>query len=99
MVLNVRALRQRAPNHPAGPRYEAVARLLTGQASASIEDGVAWVRDLNWSLKIPPLRAYGVSRHDFPALAAQAAQSSSMKGNPIELTAAEMEEILELAWD
>jgi alcohol dehydrogenase class IV len=44
-------------------------------------------------LEIPPLRSYGVRDIDIPELVEKAAKTSSMKGNPIVLTAEEMSEI------
>ena len=46
-------------------------------------------------LEIPPLSAYGVRREDIPDLVQKAAQSSSMKGNPILLSRSELREIVE----
>jgi alcohol dehydrogenase class IV len=94
MGMNLRALQRREPRHPALGRYEEIGRLLTGDARASACDGVAWVTQLCADLGIPPLRTYGVTAAALPELAAKAAQASSMKGNPIALTAEELHEIL-----
>ncbi len=98
MDVNVRALRLRAPGGEALRRFDHVARLLTGHAQAEAEDGINWVRETCQALDIPPLKAYGISVADFPALIEKAAQASSMKANPILLTSSEMEEILQGAW-
>jgi alcohol dehydrogenase class IV len=95
MAANVRALASRAPAGEALARYARVAQLLTGSASASVEEGIKWVRQLVRDLEIAPLRTYGIGREHFGELARKAAQASSMKANPIELTPAELEEILE----
>jgi alcohol dehydrogenase class IV len=95
MEVNVRALQRRAPASEALGRYGEVARLLTGRADATPRDGVAWVADLCLALDVPPLRTYGLTPADLPEQADRAAESSSMKGNPIELTREEMLEILE----
>ena len=95
MDVNVRALQGRAPASEALGRYGEVARLLTGRADATPRDGVAWVADLCLALDVPPLRTYGLTPADLPGQADRAAESSSMKGNPIELTREEMLEILE----
>lgn len=97
MAANLRALRERAPESPALIRYEEVARLLTGDPRATADDGVAWVDDRVTELDIPSLSAYGVTAGDFPSLVRQAAASSSMKANPVQLTTEEMEGILEIA--
>jgi len=94
MTVNVRALQERAPESVALRRYDEIARLLTGNERATAADGVAWVRELCAALRIPPLSAYGMTEADFPALKEKASRASSMRGNPIKLTAEEMEEVL-----
>jgi alcohol dehydrogenase class IV len=94
MDVNVRALKARAPESRALHRYGEIARLVTGNAAAGAEDGVAWVANLCRTLEIQPLRAYGVREQHASGLAAKAANASSMKGNPISLTADELKEIV-----
>ena len=79
-------------------RYNEVARLLTGVATARASDGVQWVRDLCRHLQTPPLSSLGLDRGDFADLAGRALESNSMKGNPIELTSVQLAEILERAF-
>jgi alcohol dehydrogenase class IV len=71
-----------------------VARLLTGDSSATAEDGVRWVRSLMFEMQIPGLRVYGVTTEHIPILVERAAQASSMKANPLPLTSGELAEIL-----
>jgi alcohol dehydrogenase class IV len=97
MKVNLRALRQRESHGEAGRRYDEIASRLTGRPGASADDGVAWVKELCRSLDIPPLRRYGISEADGEALCEKAALTSSMKGNPLPLTAAELREILQQA--
>ncbi len=97
MEVNLRALRLRAPASPALQRYDEVARILTGNENAGANDGVIWVRELCALLQIPRLRAYGIKAEDVPGVCEKAAVASSMKGNPIPLTSAETQEILERA--
>ena len=78
-------------------RYAEIARILTGSHAAAPADGIAWVRGLAEELGVPRLRAYGVGPGDFPALAAKAAGTSSMKGNPFPLASEECVELLALA--
>ncbi|HXM46103.1 MAG TPA: iron-containing alcohol dehydrogenase, partial [Bryobacteraceae bacterium] len=75
-------------------RYTAVARILTGRAQATPEDGAAWVECLCRDLEIRSLGAYGVSLADVPALVDAAARASSMKANPIVLTRSQLEDLL-----
>lgn len=95
--VNVRALREREPNSPVLPRYTRVAQVLTGDAEATIEEGIAWLDSLTKELGIVPLSSYGMTQEDLPELVRQSARASSMKGNPIELTQPELTEILERA--
>jgi alcohol dehydrogenase class IV len=97
MAANVRALRSRAPATPAVARYEEVARLLTGDVQAVAEDGVAWVQSLCRALHLPSLEDLGVRASEIPAIVEKARASSSMKGNPIELTPEELRGVLEAA--
>ena len=92
MDVNIRALSARAPEKLA--RYHEIARLLTGRPHATAPDGVAWIADLCRQLEIPPLRTYGVTQSDLALLTEKAAQSSSMKGNPIVLNEEELREII-----
>ncbi|MBI5669558.1 MAG: iron-containing alcohol dehydrogenase [Chloroflexi bacterium] len=98
MEANIRALRERAPDSESLRRYDEVARILTGRADATATDGVAWVRDLSAALAIPPLSTYGIRREHFPEIVDKSARASSMKGNPIVLTAEELAGILENAF-
>jgi alcohol dehydrogenase class IV len=94
MAINVRALRQRAPESEALRRYEEVARLVTGSARATAEDGVRWIAELCRRLEIQPLSTYGVDDSHIPLLVEKAAKASSMKGNPIVLDSEELREIV-----
>jgi alcohol dehydrogenase class IV len=91
--VNVEALRRREPTNPALRRYNEIARLLTRQPHAIADDAVLWIGNLCDCLEIPPLRTYGVTEADIPDLAEKAGQTSSMKGNPIQLTVEELCEI------
>jgi len=94
MAVNVQALRERLPGSEALRRYDEIARILTGRASATADDGVAWVQELCEALQVPSLASYGVTAEDLPVLLEKASAASSMQGNPIRLTAGEMQEIL-----
>ena len=92
--INVEALRSRDPHCDTLQRYDTVARLLTGQPHATADDAVWWLIEICARLEVPKLRAYGVEERHMPELVAKAAKASSMKANPIELTAAELTEIV-----
>ena len=97
MAANVAALRARAPRHPALERYAAIARLLTGAKEASAEDGIDWVRALCIDLNIPALHVWGITETDLPGVVEKASQASSMKANPLPLTAEELLAVLTAA--
>lgn len=97
MEVNLRALRAADANHPALARYADVARALLGRQDARAEDGPPWVLDLVQRMNIPGLGAHGVRSADLPALIDKGRRASSMKGNPIELSADDLGEILERA--
>jgi alcohol dehydrogenase class IV len=97
METNIEALRNRLPSSPAIERYTEVARLLTGDATASAEAGTDWVRQLCGSLNIQPLKKYGLKPDDLLELVAQSQKATSMKGNPVNLTDNELRSILESA--
>ncbi len=93
-AVNVRALRQRAPDSPALARFAELGALLTGSPEATIEDTIAWLRSLVLAFDIPPLSAYGFQRDDAALVVEKARVASSMKANPIVLTDEELTEIL-----
>jgi alcohol dehydrogenase class IV len=97
MDLNLRALRERAPDSPALPRYAEAAQLLAGNPSARAEEGVEWVQALCAALPLRPLRDYGVTEAAFAQVAAQAQKSSSMKGNAVALEEEELVEVVRRA--
>jgi alcohol dehydrogenase class IV len=88
----------RGQNERTVARFDEVARLLTGIPAARAEDGVRLVEELRASLQIPRLREYSIPKTALPDIAAKAAQSSSMKGNPVSLSHPQLVEILEEAW-
>jgi len=97
MEANVEALQIRAPTSPALARYDEVAQILTGSATARAADGILWMQDLCVTLKVPPLAEFGLKEADLPNVVARSKRASSMKGNPIELTDRELAEILKKA--
>lgn len=97
MAANVAALLTRAPRHPALERYAAIARLLTGRDEASAEDGIHWVRALCADLNVPALHVWGITEADLPAVVEKASHASSMKSNPLPLTAEELQALVTAA--
>lgn len=97
MATNVAALQAREPAAAVLARYDEIARLLTGRTDAIAADGVRWVEELVAALHIPALGTYGVAEADFPQIVANSQRASSMQGNPIVLSDAELIAILQQA--
>ncbi len=97
MAVNVNALAQRKPEAESLRRYDEIARLLTGKATAVAADGIRWLDELCRELAIPRIGSYGVQSSDVPALVENAMKASSMKGNPISLTPDEVGTIITAA--
>ena len=69
-------------------------RLLTRQSDASVEDGLSWIRETLTLLHVPGLAAFGLGPQQADDIAAKALVSSSMKGNPVSLSHADLKAIL-----
>jgi alcohol dehydrogenase class IV len=95
--VNTSAIGERMANSATLGRYNEIARILTGNENASIEDGILYLKELAAKLQIPPLSAYGIKPGDIKNIAEKAAISSSMKGNPIVLSMEELVGILQEA--
>jgi len=93
MEANLRALAERAPEHPARARYREIAEIVTGRQGAQADEGVAWVRDLCQTLDIRGLGHHGLSAGQVPALVAKAKVASSMRGNPVQLSEQELTDV------
>ncbi|MFZ5573362.1 MAG: iron-containing alcohol dehydrogenase [Thermodesulfobacteriota bacterium] len=96
MAMNIKALRERGPADGMN-RYETASRLLTGEPDAPAESGIEWVAGLCDDMKIPELSRYGVTPDHFTEVVVRAQRTSSIKGNPVELTTEELAEVLRLA--
>jgi alcohol dehydrogenase class IV len=98
---NVRALREREPEHPALARYAEAASLAGGSPpndrSWRPEDAAVTFGVLAAELGVRGLAFFGLNRKDFPGLIEKAQASSSMRGNPILLSREELQAILEEA--
>jgi alcohol dehydrogenase class IV len=97
MHINLLRAREAAGEEDLLKRFDDVASFLTGASHAKAEEGVQWLESLAETLEIPPLSSYGFLRKDFNLLIEKASVSSSMKGNPVELTKGDMVQILERA--
>jgi alcohol dehydrogenase class IV len=91
---NVRAARSSPSGAEVLERYAEAARLLTGQPAASVQDGLTWIRETLTLLNVPGLATFGLRSQEVDDIAAKALVSSSMKGNPVPLSHAELKAIL-----
>jgi alcohol dehydrogenase class IV len=97
MAANIRALRERDPDHPALARYRETAVLLTGRSEATAEEGISWVRGFVRRLALPSLEALGFGAGQTDEAVAKALEASSMKGNPAVLTEKELSAVFRQA--
>jgi alcohol dehydrogenase class IV len=89
------ALKKRQPESQVLLRYGEIAKILTQNELATLDDGIQWIADLCSDLQIPNFSKYGITDRDLPEIIQKAAVASSMQANPILLTPEEMLEILE----
>jgi alcohol dehydrogenase class IV len=89
---NVRAARSSPSGAGVLDRYTEAARQLTG--CPSMEEGLAWIRETLALLRVPGLAAFGLGAQHADDIAAKALVSSSMKGNPVPLSHADLKAIL-----
>jgi alcohol dehydrogenase class IV len=87
----------RSHDLPVHQRYVDVARLLTGRADATAEDGLDWLRETAALLNVPRLADYGIGPDDADAIVARAAKAGSTQGNPVVLTDDELHAALAAA--
>lgn len=97
MEANIVVLETRQPEHPALQRYVEVAKILTGDETATAQDGVMWTKQLVDDLHIPGLSHYGMNSRRFDEAIDKTLKASSFKGNPIPLNEHELRSILEKA--
>jgi alcohol dehydrogenase class IV len=74
------------------------ARLLTGNPKASADDLPAQLKNLACSYRIPKLSEFGLKPNEFMSVVDRAMQTSSMKGNPVELGKNELMTVLERSY-
>ena len=77
LSVNWVALAARAPQHPTMERMTSLAKLLTGDRTASAADGVEWLTVLVAELGIPRLSEMGLTSAMIPRLVAAARMTQS----------------------
>lgn len=95
--INIRALKQRAPNDPALAKYAIAGKVLMRDMNMSNQAGLdallKLLKDWTHRLQLPRLSTYGMVADDIPRVV-QNSRGNSMKTNPIVLDNAELVEIL-----
>ncbi|MDQ8202040.1 iron-containing alcohol dehydrogenase [Pelagicoccus sp. SDUM812003] len=94
---NMNALATREPRNPSLEKMRDLATLITGNPEAKASYALAWFDALFNELPLKRLGKLGLTADRISEAARKAGSSSSMKGNPIELSRFELEEILENA--
>lgn len=92
MEVNIRALEQRDPGGEALARYAMIGQMLTGREEPRA--AIDAIRALTVRLGVPSLARHGVRAADIPEVVERAAAASSMRGNPVVLTHAELVTVL-----
>ena len=95
--VNGRALAERQPDGEALQSLRQAAGILTGNPEREHLD--AWLMQLRSELQIRPLANLGLQRKEFPTVVERAKAANSMRGNPVNLTDGDLNEIVEDAWD
>lgn len=97
MAANLGGMKSRDSDNPILKRYEETAAILTRNPGAQALDGIKWLERLGRDLKTPGLKRLGLKKRDIPQAVEKSMQSSSMAGNAVTLTRAEVTAILEKA--
>jgi alcohol dehydrogenase class IV len=91
---NIHALLARKPDSTVLKRYDQIAQILTEKNKVKAIESIKWIQDLYSEFKLPELTEYGLKKENIPEIIEKAKKASSMKGNPVELTEQELEQIL-----
>ena len=98
MLVNTETLSNRGNDFEKLSRFEDIARWVTGVENATIKEGIEWIASLCKKMEIPRLSEFGIKKAHFQIIIERAKNSSSMRGNPIQLTEREMVKVLELSY-
>lgn len=91
---NIAALEARSPDHPALARYDEAMRRLSGDPGSDRHSLAPWLARLVATAGIPRLSTLGLRADSWAEVVAAAKGASSMKANPIVLTAEELRAVL-----
>ena len=92
---NLQTIMLNSPRPDLVERFDEIGRILLGTPHADAQDAATFLHDLVKEMEIRSLRHWGLKRDDFPVVVEMAKNASSMKGNPVALSDAALEEILE----
>lgn len=94
--VNLATLRQTGGASAMLAKFDELGRILTDRPEAVVEDGLAWMNNLYAEFQLPSLREVGLREQDFVTVAEMAEKSSSMRGNPADLSEEDLIRILEM---
>jgi len=96
-AMNIRALKQHSPGHPALAKYAIAGKVLVRDMALDNQAGCEVLLKLldDWTqqLELPRLSSYGMSKEDIPRVVKNC-RGNSMKTNPVLLEDTEIAEIL-----
>jgi alcohol dehydrogenase class IV len=95
MRTNIRSLQSRKGPENGLRRYREIAEILLDQRGVSAEEGIDWIEQLVKELRIEDLGFWGVSEEMIPDIVEKAMKANSMKGNPVELSLKDIQNIVE----
>jgi alcohol dehydrogenase class IV len=93
MQENMRAAKQEGRSDLLA-RYRKIAKLVTEDDDADMDDAIRWVNSMLDKLEIPSLSHYGVCDISFATVAEDAMKTVAIKGNPLPLTRDRLIELL-----
>jgi alcohol dehydrogenase class IV len=86
LLVNLELARQTGTVPHTLEKLDELGRILTGKPGAVAEDGLAWVQKLSSEFRLPSLRESGLQEEELATIVNMAKQSSSMRGNPVDLS-------------
>jgi len=92
---NYTALKARDPKNASIVKFHEAARILLRNENAKMVEAFEHLTTISTQMFVPGLQEYGISERDIPVIVEKSKNSSSMKGNPIQLTDDELSIILE----
>ena len=95
--MNIKALLERAPEHPALGRYLEAGRLFSGVETGNIFTIVKRLQEIATKLNIHSLKEFGISPDHFDMIIEKTKVASSTRVNPIMLGTSELRQILDEA--